>query len=40
MCLLNGKNLLDNHQFFLFISIVKCSVTAGNVKSVNYNSPS
>ncbi len=37
MSLLNGKNFLDNHQFFFFINIVKCSVTAGNVKPVNYN---
>ena len=37
MSLFNWQDLLDNHQFFLFINIVKCSVTEGNVKPVNYN---
>ena len=37
MSLLDWQDLLDNHQFLLFINIVKCSITTGNVKPVNYN---
>ena len=37
MGLLNWQDFLDNHQFFIFVNIVKCGVTAGNVKPVDYN---
>ena len=37
MGLLNWQDLLDNHQFFLFVDIVKCGITAGDVKPVNHN---
>jgi len=37
MSLLDRQDLLDNHQFFLFIDIIKRGETAGNVKPVDDN---
>lgn len=40
MSLFDGQNLLYNHQFFIFIDLVKNGITPGNVKPVNDNPPS
>ena len=37
MSLLNRQDLLDNHEFFIFINLVKCGITSGNVKPVDHN---
>ena len=35
MGLLNGQDLLDNHEFFIGINFIKYRVCAGDVKPVN-----
>jgi len=37
MRLLDRQDLLDNHQFLIFIDLVKRGVTAGDVKPVDNN---
>ena len=37
MSLSDRQDLLDNHEFFLFIDLVKCGVTSGNMKPVDDN---
>ena len=36
MSLLDGQDLLDNHQFFIVIDLVKRGVTVGNMKPVDH----
>jgi Ni,Fe-hydrogenase maturation factor len=38
MSLFDWQDLLDNHQFFLFIDLVKYGISPGNVKPVDDNS--
>lgn len=37
MGLLDRQDLLHNHQFLVFIDLVKCGKTMGNVKPVYHN---
>lgn len=37
MRLLDGQDLLDNHQFLVFVNLIKRRVTAGDVKPVYHN---
>lgn len=37
MSLFDGQNLLNNHQFFIFIDLVKNGIIPGNVKPVDDN---
>ncbi len=35
MSLFNRQDLLDNHQFFLFIYLIKNGIPSGNVQPVD-----